>query len=142
MKTLNLSITVVVMFLITNLPYMIYEIFIAFNIPVSLNPNAAAFMGIISASNSAINPFVYLLFHSKTRLAQRITSYCCPCTEACFRRMENRAPQLRIVFRKSASSSSSLQPRSPRVLHHVHYCPPREIRHSNSRSHNLGESAL
>lgn len=103
-KTLNLSIAVVAAFLLTNLPYLTYEMCIAFRLPVRLQPEAVAIMGIVSASNSAINPFIYLLFQSRSSWAQRLTTLCCPCTA---RPLAHASPHYRVVFRKATPSTTS-----------------------------------
>lgn len=113
-KTLNLSIAVVAAFLLTNLPYLTYEMCIAFRLPVRLQPEAVAIMGIVSASNSAINPFIYLLFQSRSPWAQRFTTLCCPCTA---RPLAHASPHYRVVFRKATPSTTSSgdAPRLPRA---------------------------
>ncbi|KAL3182059.1 hypothetical protein MRX96_035091 [Rhipicephalus microplus] len=50
-------------FLVTNLPYMVQEMLLAFAPHVSLGPHATAVFGVISASNSALNPYIYLAFN-------------------------------------------------------------------------------
>ncbi|UYV71804.1 hypothetical protein LAZ67_9000466 [Cordylochernes scorpioides] len=73
-KTLKMTLTVVATFLATSLPYLIQEMIIAFGDPGLLDQNIVAMSGIFSASNSAINPYIYLLFNSKAQLAKKLTN--------------------------------------------------------------------
>ncbi|XP_068245067.1 vasopressin V2 receptor-like [Palaemon carinicauda] len=65
-KTLNMTITIVTAFYITNTPYVIQELVMAFGDVKSFNPETIALFGIISASNSCLNPFIYLFFSPKS----------------------------------------------------------------------------
>nr|XP_027213361.1 cardioacceleratory peptide receptor-like [Penaeus vannamei] len=62
-KTLKMTFVIVVTFFVTNTPYVIQELVLAFG--KNLDPSVIAIFGIISASNSALNPFIYLLFCPK-----------------------------------------------------------------------------
>ncbi|KAL1422360.1 hypothetical protein MTO96_022234 [Rhipicephalus appendiculatus] len=63
LRTLKMAMVIFVAFLVTNLPYMVQEVILAFARDVSLGPNMVAVFGVISASNSAVNPYVYLAFN-------------------------------------------------------------------------------
>ncbi|XP_013790428.1 oxytocin receptor-like [Limulus polyphemus] len=78
-KTLKMTLTIVSTFLTTCTPYLIQEIIIAFGNPAILNQNLVAFSGIFSASNSALNPYIYFLFNSKTPLVKKIANSTCSC---------------------------------------------------------------
>ncbi|XP_054714710.1 oxytocin receptor-like [Uloborus diversus] len=78
-KTLKMTLVVVITFLATSLPYLIQEMIIAFGDTSILNENVVAMTGIISAFNSTINPYVYLLFNAKANVAKRISNYLCTC---------------------------------------------------------------
>ncbi|XP_047486247.1 uncharacterized protein LOC125037228 [Penaeus chinensis] len=58
-----MTFVIVVTFFVTNTPYVIQELVLAFG--KNLDPSVIAIFGIISASNSALNPFIYLLFCPK-----------------------------------------------------------------------------
>ncbi|XP_071542242.1 cardioacceleratory peptide receptor-like [Panulirus ornatus] len=96
-KTLNMTIIIVVTFFITNTPYVIQEMIMAFGDMHSINPNVLALFGIISASNSCFNPFIYLFF--------------CP-------KGENRSPEsYRVTFtRRCNTLTSSPTPASAHAL--------------------------
>nr|XP_045590997.1 cardioacceleratory peptide receptor-like [Procambarus clarkii] len=64
-KTLNMTIVIVLAFFITNTPYVIQELLMTFGDMHQINPNVLALCGIISASNSCLNPFIYLFFCPK-----------------------------------------------------------------------------
>ena len=90
-KTTNHSLTVVTIFIITNLPYMVDE-FIRQKIVTNFLCEQGsckfvkAILGISQVSNSAINPFIFLLFNSKISFARDCTRSCCPLT----RKLQNR----------------------------------------------------
>ena len=77
-KITNLSLTVVTIFVITNLPYMVDE-FIRQEIladswcTMSWCGVVEAIIGVSMVSNSAINPFIFLLFNSTSQRASAIT---------------------------------------------------------------------
>ena len=91
LQTTNLSIAIVVTFILTNLPYMVDE-FIRQKIVTNFLCEQGsckfvkAILGISQVSNSAINPFIFLLFNSKISFARDCTGSCCPLT----RKMQNR----------------------------------------------------
>ncbi|XP_065290827.2 gonadotropin-releasing hormone receptor-like [Dermacentor albipictus] len=61
-KTLKMTAVVFGAFLVTNVPYMVQEAILAFGNPGILDGNVVALFGVISASNSAINPYIFLYF--------------------------------------------------------------------------------
>ncbi|XP_077512541.1 oxytocin receptor-like [Amblyomma americanum] len=63
LRTLKMAVVIFVAFLVTNLPYMVQEMLLAFAQDISLGPHVVAVFGVISASNSAINPYVFLAFN-------------------------------------------------------------------------------
>ncbi|GIY86975.1 neuropeptide S receptor [Caerostris extrusa] len=64
-KTFWMTAIVVISFLVCALPYFVLEIYIAFGDPEKLNKDLVALLGIMSAANSSVNPFVYLISNSK-----------------------------------------------------------------------------
>ncbi|XP_077512549.1 arg8-vasotocin receptor-like [Amblyomma americanum] len=62
-RTLKMAVVISVAFLVTNLPYMVQEMLLAFAQHVSLGEHTVAVFGVMSASNSAINPYIYLAFN-------------------------------------------------------------------------------
>ncbi|XP_076322115.1 putative G-protein coupled receptor 150 [Tachypleus tridentatus] len=73
-KTLKMTMAIFVAFMITNLPYVVQEMVLAFGNPKALDENTVALFGVISASNSAINPCIYLLFQSQSNGWTRFNS--------------------------------------------------------------------
>ncbi|XP_077556830.1 oxytocin receptor-like [Haemaphysalis longicornis] len=63
LRTLKMAVVIFAAFVVTNLPYMVQEMLLAFAQNVSLGPHVVAVFGVISASNSAVNPYVYLAFN-------------------------------------------------------------------------------
>ena len=99
-KTTNLALAVLTIFIITNLPYMMDE-FIRqeiladswctmswcatvevtkpiFRINFIILPTFQAIIGVSMVSNSAINPFIFLLFNSTDPKATSIARRFCP----------------------------------------------------------------
>ncbi|XP_050044147.1 gonadotropin-releasing hormone receptor-like [Dermacentor andersoni] len=66
-KTLKMTAVVFGAFLVTNVPYMVQEVILAFGNPGILDANVVALFGVISASNSAINPYIFLYFEKRQR---------------------------------------------------------------------------
>ncbi|XP_065311703.1 probable G-protein coupled receptor 150 [Dermacentor albipictus] len=66
-KTLKLTAVVFGAFLVTNVPYMVQEVILALGQPGILDANVLALFGVISASNSAINPYIFLYFEKRQR---------------------------------------------------------------------------
>ncbi|KAL1429907.1 hypothetical protein MTO96_015407 [Rhipicephalus appendiculatus] len=70
-KTLKMTAVVFGAFLVTNVPYMVQEVILAFGNPGILDANVVALFGVISASNSAINPYIFLYFEKRQRRGSR-----------------------------------------------------------------------
>ncbi|XP_077512542.1 gonadotropin-releasing hormone II receptor-like [Amblyomma americanum] len=71
-KTVKLTAAIFAAFLVTNVPYMIQELALAFaGASVFLDRNVVALFGVISASNSAINPFIFLFFQKRSSASRR-----------------------------------------------------------------------
>ncbi|KAH7966869.1 hypothetical protein HPB49_020206 [Dermacentor silvarum] len=70
-KTLKMTAVVFGAFLVTNVPYMVQEVILAFGNPGILDANVVALFGVISASNSAINPYIFLYFENRQRRGTR-----------------------------------------------------------------------
>ncbi|KAH7963263.1 hypothetical protein HPB52_020402 [Rhipicephalus sanguineus] len=78
-KTVKLTAAIFAAFLVTNVPYMIQELALAFaGSSVSLDRNVVALFGVISASNSAINPFIFLFFQKKSSSSKRRRRFIMP----------------------------------------------------------------
>ncbi|KAL1422359.1 hypothetical protein MTO96_022233 [Rhipicephalus appendiculatus] len=92
-KTLKMTAVVFGAFLVTNVPYMVQEVILAFGNPDILNANVVALSGVISASNSAINPYIFLYFQKSHRRRGRsmLTSLLkrVPCLQRWIARADN-----------------------------------------------------
>jgi len=107
-KATNLSLTVVTLFVITNLPYVVDE-FIRqgiFGGSGGTGMTAQAIIGMTIVSNSAINPFIFLLFNSTSHRASAITRNCCPLVKAAPIELA-RSSEMRLVFRGTTLRKSS-----------------------------------
>lgn len=114
-KTTNLSLSVIVAFIVTNLPYIIDE-FIRQDIFTGGKCNqypwchvVKAVIGIAPVSNSAINPFIYLLFNAKSPSAQNCTNSCCPLTRTVYKSLN----MIRVKFRQPTTTSGSARDHLP-----------------------------
>ncbi|XP_037561793.1 gonadotropin-releasing hormone receptor [Dermacentor silvarum] len=90
-KTLKMTVVVFGAFLVTNVPYMVQEVILAFGNPGVLNANVVALSGVISASNSAINPYIFLYFQKARGRRSRSTVASQLKGLPCFRRWFARA---------------------------------------------------
>ncbi|XP_014670895.1 PREDICTED: arg8-vasotocin receptor-like [Priapulus caudatus] len=80
MKTLKMTIVIVLTFIVCNLPYYTQEMILAFGDPSILDMTFVAISGIISASNSAANPYIFLLFSSRNKfVSSAINQFCLSC---------------------------------------------------------------
>jgi len=107
-KVLNLSLAFVITFLVTNVPYAIHELCIAYIGQNSLSKKTSSIIGILPPLNSAINPIIYLLFNSQAYWTQVLTTECCPLTSFLFIRLaaftnHQPTPRRNMSFRTSSS---------------------------------------
>ncbi|KAH8040411.1 hypothetical protein HPB51_010191 [Rhipicephalus microplus] len=86
-----MTVVVFCAFLVTNVPYMVQEVILAFGNPGVLNANVVALSGVISASNSAINPYIFLYFQKDHHGGSRSTFMSLVRNLPCFRRWFARA---------------------------------------------------
>ncbi|XP_064474731.1 gonadotropin-releasing hormone II receptor-like isoform X2 [Ornithodoros turicata] len=101
-KTLKMTVVVFAAFIVTNVPYMVQEIVLAFaSSPNILDRNVVALFGVISASNSAINPYIYLFFQKKKR--KRFTSPFCMDILGNGARIQGRKPMAGWLDRRCSS---------------------------------------
>ena len=97
-KTLKMSAAIITLFGICGLPYFLIEVLKTLQW-LTIDPNVYAIFGIFSASNSAINPYIFLWFNSGGKycraLVDNLSNMCCDCIE------RTRRP----AFQASTSSS-------------------------------------
>ncbi|XP_037273491.1 vasopressin V1a receptor [Rhipicephalus microplus] len=71
-KTIKLTAAIFIAFLVTNVPYMVLEMVLAFaGTSASLDQNMVALFGVISASNSTVNPYIFLFFQKSSGSRKR-----------------------------------------------------------------------
>lgn len=79
-KTMKMSIAIISLFGICGLPYFVIEVLKSMKW-ITVDPNLYAICGIFSASNSAINPYIFLWFNSGGKycktLLDKISGLCC-----------------------------------------------------------------
>ncbi|XP_033901879.1 probable G-protein coupled receptor 150 [Acipenser ruthenus] len=64
-KTLKMTLMIILLFIICCLPYFVVEMKFAFGNVSALDEDITAVLGIFVVSNSAANPIIYLFFNSK-----------------------------------------------------------------------------
>ncbi|XP_078661649.1 vasopressin V2 receptor-like [Branchiostoma floridae x Branchiostoma belcheri] len=63
-KTLKMTIVIILTFFICGTPYFIIEMWVAFGDPSKLSRDVIAVLGIFASANTATNPFVFLYFNT------------------------------------------------------------------------------
>ncbi|XP_022109623.1 cardioacceleratory peptide receptor-like [Acanthaster planci] len=73
-KTLKMSVVIIVLFVLCGLPYFVVEMIQSYLLHVesSLNPDVLGVFGIFAVSNSAVNPYVFLFFNKRTKCMKLI----------------------------------------------------------------------
>ena len=64
-QVFNLGLAYAITFLASNVPYVTFELIIALDQQDNMGPIMAALFGILPTLNSALNPFMYLMFNSQ-----------------------------------------------------------------------------
>uniref|UniRef100_H3APC8 G-protein coupled receptors family 1 profile domain-containing protein n=2 Tax=Latimeria chalumnae TaxID=7897 RepID=H3APC8_LATCH len=79
-KTLKMTLVIILCFIVCGLPYFVIEMKCAFGSFSELDEEVTAVLGIFVVSNSVVNPFVYLFFNSKYTCLQKLErTACCSC---------------------------------------------------------------
>ncbi|XP_053310312.1 probable G-protein coupled receptor 150 [Spea bombifrons] len=120
-KTLKMTLVIIILFIVCGLPYFIVEMKVAFGTITGLDEEVIAVLGIFVVTNSAVNPYVYLFFRTNNmflrRLEKKVCFSCClhEYKEITFRRelFPSCAPTPR--REPSCTTTSEVEPSS--VLH-------------------------
>ncbi|XP_068115934.1 probable G-protein coupled receptor 150 [Hyperolius riggenbachi] len=102
-KTLKMTLVIIILFIVCGLPYFIVEMKVAFGIITGLDEEVMAVLGIFVVTNSAVNPYVYLFFKSSNVFLSRLEKKVC--FSCCLR--ENRE----VSFRREMFPSAAPTPR-------------------------------
>lgn len=80
-KTLKMTLVIIILFIVCGLPYFVVEMKVAFGTINGLDEEVMAVLGIFVVTNSAVNPYVYLLFNTNNvflrSLKKRLCFSCC-----------------------------------------------------------------
>ncbi|XP_053555697.1 probable G-protein coupled receptor 150 [Bombina bombina] len=80
-KTLKMTLVIIILFIVCGLPYFIVEMKVAFGTITGLDGEVMAVLGIFVVTNSAVNPYIYLFFRTNNvylrRLEKKICFSCC-----------------------------------------------------------------
>ncbi|KAI8481439.1 hypothetical protein Bbelb_408130 [Branchiostoma belcheri] len=90
-KTLKMTLVIIMAFVLCGLPYFIVEIKVAFGgisnldwrgpccieSPLHLDNDVYAVLGVFAVANSAVNPFVFLFFNSTNKFIHSLEQRCC-----------------------------------------------------------------
>ncbi|XP_028661798.1 probable G-protein coupled receptor 150 [Erpetoichthys calabaricus] len=76
-KTLKMTLVIIILFIICGLPYFIIEMKVAFGSSTHLDEVVTAVLGIFVVTNSAVNPYVYLFFKTNNVLLRKVEKNLC-----------------------------------------------------------------
>ncbi|XP_073511121.1 probable G-protein coupled receptor 150 [Phyllobates terribilis] len=80
-KTLKMTLVIIMLFIVCGLPYFIVEMKVAFGTITGLDGEVMAVLGIFVVTNSAVNPYVYLFFKTNNvslrNVEQKMCFSCC-----------------------------------------------------------------
>ncbi|XP_066271225.1 oxytocin receptor-like [Branchiostoma lanceolatum] len=76
-KTLKMTLVIIMAFVLCGLPYFIVEIKVAFGGMSQLDMDVYAVLGVFAVANSAVNPFVFLFFNSNNKFIHSLEQKCC-----------------------------------------------------------------
>ncbi|XP_041041270.1 probable G-protein coupled receptor 150 [Carcharodon carcharias] len=76
-KTLKMTLVIIILFIVCGLPYFIMEMKVAFGAITETDTKAIAVLGIFVVSNSAVNPYVYLFFKTNNTYLRRLEKNVC-----------------------------------------------------------------
>ncbi|XP_078070003.1 putative G-protein coupled receptor 150 [Mustelus asterias] len=76
-KTLKMTLLIIILFIVCGLPYFIIEMKVAFGAITKTDTKVIAVLGIFMLSNSAVNPYVYLFFKTNNVYLSRLEKNVC-----------------------------------------------------------------
>ncbi|MBN3298291.1 V1AR protein, partial [Amia calva] len=76
-KTLKMTLVIIILFIVCGLPYFIIEMKMAFGSITQLDDEVIAVLGIFVVSNSAVNPYVYLFFKTDNVYLKKLEKKVC-----------------------------------------------------------------
>ncbi|XP_040275582.1 probable G-protein coupled receptor 150 [Bufo bufo] len=120
-KTLKMTLVIIILFIVCGLPYFIVEMKVAFGTITGLDEEVMAVLGIFVVSNSAVNPYVYLFFKTNNVFLQKLENKVC---FSCCLQEHREIPSRREFFpsysptpKKEASSTTTSEVEASSVLH-------------------------
>ncbi|XP_041127249.1 probable G-protein coupled receptor 150 [Polyodon spathula] len=76
-KTLKMTLVIIILFIVCGLPYFIIEMKVAFGTSTELDAKVIAVLGVFVVSNSAVNPYVYLFFKTDNVYLRKLEKKLC-----------------------------------------------------------------
>lgn len=73
-KTLKMTVVIVLAFIICGLPYQVMEMIFSFGDHTKLSPIVGTIIGSMAVANSAVNPYVFLLFNVNAKCLKGVSS--------------------------------------------------------------------
>ncbi|XP_063820107.1 probable G-protein coupled receptor 150 [Pseudophryne corroboree] len=98
-KTLKMTLVIIILFVVCGLPYFVVEMKIAFGTITGLDKEVMAVLGIFVVTNSAVNPYVYIFFKTNNVFLRRLEKKMCFC--CCLH--ERRKPTFRMQLFPSST---------------------------------------
>lgn len=120
-KTLKMTLVIIILFIVCGLPYFIVEMKVAFGTISGLDEEVMAVLGVFVVTNSAVNPYVYLFFKTNNvflqKLEKKVCFSCClpEHKEITFQR--ELFPSCAPTPKKESSSTTSSEVEASAVLH-------------------------
>eukprot|EP00058_Branchiostoma_floridae_P011580 XP_002597068.1 hypothetical protein BRAFLDRAFT_65210 [Branchiostoma floridae] len=108
-KTLKMTLVIIMAFVLCGLPYFIVEIKVAFGGMSQLDVDVYAVLGVFAVANSAVNPFVFLFFNSTNKFVHSLEQKCC---FACLskKRVREGVKRMEVVIASWSPSRRSSKP--------------------------------
>ncbi|XP_069043661.1 probable G-protein coupled receptor 150 [Lepisosteus oculatus] len=76
-KTLKMTLVIIILFIVCGLPYFVVEMKSAFGATTDLDEEVIAVLGIFVVTNSAVNPYVYLFFKTNNVYLRKMEKKMC-----------------------------------------------------------------
>ncbi|XP_069819641.1 probable G-protein coupled receptor 150 [Dendropsophus ebraccatus] len=120
-KTLKMTLVIIILFIVCGLPYFIVEMKVAFGTITGLDEEVMAVLGIFVVTNSAVNPYVYLFFKTNNvflrKLEKRVCFSCCLQEHKEIPFQRELFPSCAPTPKKEASSTTTSEVEASSLLH-------------------------
>lgn len=119
-KTLKMTVVMVVAFILCGMPYPILEMIYSFGDHRIVSPELAGILGSMAVANSAANPYVFLLFNANLSCLRSILG-----AVPCFNRRLQASPSKRSEYMNRSEDTLNTEMSRSHTLRSVH--PPHDV---------------